>query len=214
MPKASLIVDENVALKQKKKTKIVALCLLSLVFVIVVLVVIAACVNTNLKPNFIQDPDRIVVYNQNSTYGQFSKNASVEDSRYDKFMSMFNESFSNTYLVALFSGSLGDYKIDKESERTTFSTIQAELQNGFYVQFVYTEPQTLTYANGDTYYSIYASATPIEYTSLYFALSEEDQFSTLDVYVSYKVNQTSYVVKISQKANTFDLYENRFQFKS
>ena len=214
MPKASLIVDETVALRQKKKTKIVALCLLSLVFVIVVLVVIAACVNTNLKPNFIQDPDRIVVYNQNSTYGQFSKNASVEDSRYDKFMSMFDESFSNTYLVALFSGSLGDYKIEKESERTTFSTIQAELQNGFYVQFVYTEPQTLTYANGDTYYSIYASATPIEYTSLYFALSEEDQFSKLDVYVSYKVNQTSYVVKISQKANTFNLYENRFQFKS
>ena len=214
MPKASLIVDETVALRQKKKTKIVALCLLSLVFVIVVLVVIAACVNTNLKPNFIQDPDRIIVYNQNSTYGQFSKNASVEDSRYDKFMSMFDESFSNTYLVALFSGSLGDYKIDKESERTTFSTIQAELQNVFYVQFVYTEPQTLTYANGDTYYSIYASATPIEYTSLYFALSEEDQFSKLDVYVSYKVNQTSYVVKISQKANTFNLYENRFQFKS
>ena len=214
MPKASLIVDETVALRQKKKTKIVALCLLSLVFVIVVLVVIAACVNTNLKPNFIQDPDRIIVYNQNSTYGQFSKNASVEDSRYDKFMSMFDESFSNTYLVALFSGSLGDYKIDKESERTTFSTIQTELQNGFYVQFVYTEPQTLTYANGDTYYSIYASATPIEYTSLYFALSEEDQFSTLDVYVSYKVNQTSYVVKISQKANTFNHYDNRFQFKS
>ena len=214
MPKKSLIVDETVALRQKKTTKIVALCLLSLVFVIVVLVVIAACINTNLKPNFIQDPDRIIVYNQNSTYGQFSKNASVEDSRYDEFMNMFNESFSNNYLVALFSGSLGGYEIHKESERTKLSAIQEELQKGFYVQFVYTEPQTLKYSNGDIYNSIYASATPIEYTSLYFTLAEVDDFATLDIYVSYKANNDSYVVKVSQKANLFNIYENRLQFRS
>lgn len=214
MPKTSLIVDETTALRQKKKARIIALCLLSFVFVVVVLVVVFACIKTYLKPNFIQDPDRIIIYNQNATYGQFSKDADVEDSRYDKFMKLFNESFSTNYLVALFNGSLGGYNIDKNSERTKLSTIQTELQSGFYVQFVYSDSQTLTYSNGDVYNSIYASATPIEYTSLYFALSDTDDLSTIDIYVSYKSNNDSYVVKVSQKANTFGLYENRLQFKS
>ena len=217
MPKTSLILDEKTALKRKKATKITALCLLAVVFVLVVLIVVAACVTTSLKPNFIKNPDRIIVYNQNSTYGQFSQSTQLNDSRYENFISQFDESFSTNYLVALFSGSLGDYTIDRNSERTSFSEIQAELQTGFYVQFVYTEPQTLTYANGDTYFSIYASQTPIQYTSLYFALSDTDSLQTLDMYVAYKTSESStntYVVKISQKANTFALYENRAAFRS
>ena len=61
MPNKNLILDENLALKRKKAGKITALCLLSVVFVLVVLIVVAACIPTNLKPNFIANPDRIVV---------------------------------------------------------------------------------------------------------------------------------------------------------
>ncbi len=61
MPKTSLIVDETTALRQKKKARIIALCLLSFVFVVVVLVVVFACIKTNLKPKFIQYPDRIII---------------------------------------------------------------------------------------------------------------------------------------------------------
>ena len=89
MPKTSLILDEKTALKRKKATKITALCLLAVVFVLVVLIVVAACVTTSLKPNFIKNPDRIIVYNQNSTYGQFSQSTQLNDSRYENFISQF-----------------------------------------------------------------------------------------------------------------------------
>ena len=124
MPNKNLILDENLALKRKKAGKITALCLLSVVFVLVVLIVVAACIPTNLKPNFIANPDRIVVYNQNSTYGEFTS----DRDKYNSFMQQFDESFTSSYLVALFSGRLGDYVIDSSSEQngTTLSSVLSE----------------------------------------------------------------------------------------
>lgn len=215
MPNKNLILDENLALKRKKAGKITALCLLSVVFVLVVLIVVAACIPTNLKPNFIANPDRIVVYNQNSTYGEFTS----DRDKYNSFMQQFDESFTSSYLVALFSGRLGDYVIDSSSEQngTTLSSVLSELQSGFYVEFKYSQPQTLTYANGEVYHSVFNSSRTIEFTSVYFALSSADEFSDLNMYVSYKTSSTSstnYVIKIIQKANTYALYENRAAFRN
>ena len=215
MPNKNLILDENLALKRKKAGKITALCFLSVVFVLVVLIVVAACIPTNLKPNFIANPDRIVVYNQNSTYGEFTS----DRDKYNSFMQQFDESFTSSYLVALFSGRLGDYVIDSSSEQngTTLSSVLSELQSGFYVEFKYSQPQTLTYANGEVYHSVFNSSRTIEFTSVYFALSSTDEFSDLNMYVSYKTSSTSstnYVIKIAQKANTYALYENRAAFRN
>ena len=113
----------------------------------------------------------------------------------------------------------GDYVIDSSSEQngTTLSSVLSELQSGFYVEFKYSQPQTLTYANGEVYHSVFNSSRTIEFTSVYFALSNTDEFSDLNMYVSYKTSSTSstnYVIKITQKANTYALYENRATFRN
>lgn len=213
MPKNNLILDENLALKRKKTAKITALCLMSVAFILVVLIVIAACITTNLKPKFIAQPDRIVIYNQSSTYGEFSS----DQNKYEDFMDKFDQSFTSSYLVALFSGRLGDYAIEDEKENMTLSTALSKLNSGYYVEFKYMEDQTLTYANGDVYYSVFNKNQSITYNSIYFALSDQNDLSTLDIYVAYKTNSTSatyYVVRISQKANMYDIYENLASFKS
>ncbi len=213
MPKNSLILDENLALKRKKTAKITALCLMSVAFVLVVLIVVAACITTNLKPKFIGQPDRIVIYNQSSTYGEFSS----DQQKYEDFMEKFDQSFTSSYLVALFSGRLGDYKIEDEKENMTLSTALSKINSGYYVEFKYIDDQTLTYANGDVYYSVFNKNQKITYNSIYFALSDQNDLATLDIYVAYKTNSTSstyYVVRISQKANMYDIYENISSFKS
>ena len=186
---------------------------MSVAFVLVVLIVVAACITTNLKPKFIGQPDRIVIYNQSSTYGEFSS----DQQKYEDFMEKFDQSFTSSYLVALFSGRLGDYKIEDEKENMTLSTALSKINSGYYVEFKYIDDQTLTYANGDVYYSVFNKNQTITYNSIYFALSDQNDLATLDIYVAYKTNATSstyYVVRISQKANMYDIYENISSFKS
>ncbi len=217
MPKSVLIADESEIIKRKKIKKISALCLMSIAFILVVLIVIAACINVNLKPNFVASPDRIIIYNKTSTYGEFTSGSAVsDDSRYDEFLDLFNESFTTSYLVALFSGRLGGYYIDKSSEVSLkYSDVMTELQEGYYAEFKYTTPQTLTYSNGDIYYSSYASNTPVEYNSLYFALSENDGVKDVNIFVAYKTasSTSSYIIQINNKGNTNLIYQNLSKFK-
>ena len=208
MPKKQLTFDPEVALKKKKTSKIVALVALSLVAVLALLIIVAACVQVNLKPYITGQPDRIEVYDSSSRIDAFEKGTD----KYDEFMQQYNEMFESSYLVSLFSGRLGDYKIEEPTERQSLSSVENNvLKKGYYVKFVYysDNTQTVCYNNGKEYNTIFGLNETLSFNSIYFAVSEENHLTNIDMYVvvKYKGYQNDCVIKISQKANTSNLYK-------
>lgn len=213
MPNEEFMLDHEVALRKKKKNKIIALSLLGLVLALVVLIIVGACVPVNLKPYLIGSPSRVTIYNQSQIYGEFDD----DQAKYSEFMEDFADVFETSYLVALFSGRLGDYKISGQSESLILSNVLSELKAGYYVEFKYENPQTLTYNDGTEYKSIYNGAS-LTFTSLYFAISQTDELVNLDMYVGVKYsdadNATTYALKVTQKANTYSLYDKLANYKT
>lgn len=214
MPNEELMLDHEVALRKKKTNRIVAFSLLGLVLVIVVLIIVGACVPVNLKPYLIGSPDRVTIYNQTSTYGEFD----ADQQKYSQFMEEFDDVFETSFLVAMFSGRLGDYQITGQAENTLLSSVISNLQSGYYVEFKYDLPQTLTYNDGSAYNDIYNNNRTLSFTSLYFAISQTDELVNLEIYVGVKYsddeNASTYAVKITQKANTYSLYENLSNYRT
>ncbi len=214
MPNEELMLDHEVALRKKKTNRIVAFSLLGLVLVIVVLIIVGACVPVNLKPYLIGSPDRVTIYNQTSTYGEFD----ADQQKYSQFMEEFDDVFEASFLVAMFSGRLGDYQITGQAENTLLSSVISNLQSGYYVEFKYDLPQTLTYNDGSAYNDIYNNNRTLSFTSLYFAISQTDELVDLEIYVGVKYsdaeNASTYAVKVTQKANTYSLYENLSNYRT
>lgn len=214
MPNEELMLDHEVALRKKKTNRIVAFSLLGLVLVIVVLIIVGACVPVNLKPYLIGSPDRVTIYNQTSTYGEFD----ADQQKYSQFMEEFDDVFEASFLVAMFSGRLGDYQITGQAENTLLSSVISNLQSGYYVEFKYDLPQTLTYNDGSAYNDIYNNNRTLSFTSLYFAISQTDELVDLEIYVGVKYsdaeNASTYAVKVTQKANTYSLYENISNYRT
>lgn len=214
MPNEELMLDHEVALRKKKTNRIVAFSLLGLVLVIVVLIIVGACVPVNLKPYLIGSPDRVTIYNQTSTYGEFD----ADQQKYSQFMEEFDDVFEASFLVAMFSGRLGDYQITGQAENTLLSSVISNLQSGYYVEFKYDLPQTLTYNDGSAYNDIYNNNRTLSFTSLYFVISQTDELVDLEIYVGVKYsddeNASTYAVKVTQKANTYSLYENLSNYRT
>ena len=210
-----LVLDHEMALKKKKKNRIIALSVIGVVLVLAVLIIVAACVPMNLKPTVVGKPDRIVVYDKSADYGEFSS----DQEKYQEFMTKFDDMFEASYLVSLFSGRLGDYQITGQSENLTLSSVKSNvLEKGYYVEFKYSDPQTLRYSDGSEYKNISASNGTLTFNSIYFALSDKNELSTLDMYAAVKysdaANATTYVIKVSQKANTYSIYNSVENFKT
>lgn len=212
MATEELMLDHEVIKKKKRAGKITALVSLVLTAVLAILIIVAACVPVNLKPN-VSSPDRIAVYNKSSDYGEFEKGTN----KYNSFMQKFNDMYDASFLVSLFSGRLGSYKIEGQKSLVSFSSVESEeLKTGYYVEFKYDEPQILKNQDGSIHYSIYESNEKLEYSSIYFALSETDGLDTLNIYipVRYRSKSDTYALHISQKANTHDIFENIEDFRS
>lgn len=212
MATEELMLDHEMVKKKKRAGKITALVALVLVAVLGVLIIVAACVPVNLKPN-VASPDRIAVYNQSTEYGEFEKGTD----RYNSFMQKFDSMYDASFLVSLFSGRLGSYSIEGQKENVLFSEVKSdELQKGYYVEFKYDEPQTLKNQDGSIHYSIYASNEQLTYSSVYFAISENDGLETLNIYipVKYRSKSDTYALQISQKANTHDIFKNIEDYKT
>ena len=131
MPKNELMVDHTNVVKRKKTSRIIALVVLVVVCLISVLVIVGACVQVNLKPNLISSPSSIVIHDGDNIVGQFSSG----EEKHEEFLKEFDQIFETNYLVALFSGRLGDYTISNQAEAPTWTSIQNELKKGKYVEF-------------------------------------------------------------------------------
>lgn len=210
-----LILDHEMALRKKKKNRIIALSVIGVALVLAVLIIVGACVPMNLKPAVVGEPARVVIYDKTSAYGEFSS----DQDTYKKFMEKFDDIFEASYLVSLFSGRLGDYRISGQSENLTLSSVKSNvLEKGYYVEFKYSTPQALKYADGSEYHNIFAQNETLSFSSIYFALSDKNELNNLDMYVAVKYsdaeNATTYVIKVSQKANTNSIYSSLEDFKT
>lgn len=210
-----LILDHEMAIRKKKKNRIIALSVIGVALVLAILIIVGACVPMNLKPAVVGKPDRVVIYDKSNAYGEFSSDQGL----YSDFMEKFDNIYQASYLVSLFSGRLGDYRISGQSENLTLSSVKSNvLEKGYYVEFKYSQPQTLKYADGSEYRNIFAQNEKLTFTSIYFALSEKNELENLDMYVAVKYsaaeNATTYVVKVTQKANTNPIYSSIEDFKT
>lgn len=218
------MVDHKIAIKRKRMTRIAAFIVLGIVVALAVLIIVAACVPMNLKPSLINDPDQIIVYNQSSEHGRFSS----DEDQYATFMEKFNSMFKTNFLIAMFSGRLGDYEVqasnyeqsEARSKGFTVTKLENEvLKKGYYVQFFYREgnEQDLRKSNGDICTSSFFGNIALTYRSIYFTISEKDSVETLTMYVPVKLsnsnNETEYVLSFTQKANTSILYNALDEFE-
>lgn len=206
MASEELMLDHELVKKRKRVGKITAIVALAMTAVFAILIVVAACVHVNLQPN-IASPDIIHIYDGTSSYGNFEKGSD----KYENFMKRFNDMYDASYLVSLFSGRLGSYTIEGQTNPVEFSQIQSELESGYYVKFEYNDSQTLKNQDGSIHYSKHNSNFEVKYNAIYFALSETDGLETVNIYIPAELtssNNTEYALHISQKANTYKIFEN------
>ncbi len=211
-------------LKRKKKNKIVTLVSLCFAFVLVVSVIVMAAVPVSLKPKCLESGfTEVRIYpGTTTTQAHFSEGSDA----FDKFMNVYDEAFKQTYINALFTGTLFDYEI--EEKYATVPSISNLTNNDTYiVNLKYDEDQVFTYQNGKAYDSVYETKnwenTELKFREVWFTLSQEEGMQTTTVYIAinnypdsssntgYKTSNN--LIKITTKGNTkliYDAYEELY----
>lgn len=197
---------EQIALRKKKKIKIISIVAFALVFMIALTIILMACIKVDLRPSLIKDPDSI--YFNSKTTVQYDET----NEKYNKFLDEYDRSFNASFLTALFAGRLGGYDI----EENHLTVLPEDVTNGNYVTFLYKNEEdyiTLVTSDGKTYYSKYNSNYSIEFSQVTFALSEENKLQDTTLYLKYNWNTTNsgsgkdYYIELKLKANTYNLNE-------
>ncbi len=201
-------------LKRKKKKRIITSVAMGVAFALAVVIIVLATVPVSLKPNCIDDDYTTVkLYNGTSLTGPRAS-FEADDERFEKFVEVFDDSFGQSYLTALFSGSLFASYYEPEEKHETFQTSANELitNNTYFVRLSYSEEKTLTYQNGKTYISPFKSGSfdgVITFTDIYIAVNSENGFRDTKVYIPihYPSDEVEYAITITIRANTYKIYE-------
>lgn len=211
-------------LKRKKKNKIVTLVSLCFAFVLVVSVIVMAAVPVSLKPKCLESGFTEVRIYPGTTTTQLHFND--ESDAFDKFMDVYDEAFKQTYINALFSGTLFDYEI--EEKYAAVPSISNLTNNDTYiVKLKYDEDQVFTYQNGKAYDSVYETKnwenTELTFREVWFTLSQEEGMQTTTVYIAINnypdsssntgFKTSNNLIKITTKGNTkliYDAYEELY----
>ena len=201
-------------LKSKKKKRIITSVAMGIAFAIAVAIIVLATVPVSLKPRFIGDDYTTVkFYNGTSLYGP-EASFDVEDERFARFEKVFDDSFGQSYLTALFSGSLLASSYEPDEKHETYTTVMDYFisNNTPYVRLSYSTPKTLTYQNGKPYISLYANANfdgVFTFTDVYIEVNSEEGFRDTKVVVSvyYPSDAEEHAISITVRANTYKIYE-------
>ncbi|MGN1201013.1 MAG: hypothetical protein ACI4R8_01960 [Candidatus Caccovivens sp.] len=211
-------------LKRKKQNRIATLCGMCFAFALAVVIIVLAAVPVSLKPRCAGSGFYdVTLYpgtvNPDVTYAQ-------GDEGYDNFMKAYDNSFSQSYISAIFSGSLGSYSIVETKQNasdvvgTTGGLLVANKQ--YYVRLRYNEEQTLVTQNGKTYVSTSSSSAwngQLTFKEVYVVVNQTEGIQETKIYVvtAYpKFDDNGQitdqkgdpkVVTISVKANTYEIYK-------
>lgn len=211
-------------LKAKQTKKLATLIGMCFSFVLAVILIVLASVPVSLKPSCIDDGfASIAMYPGSSSQGvAFSEG----EEGYDKSVELYNKSFGQSYISALFSGSLLSYDIEEKlKEPSTIIGPDGELnKNGiFYIRLRYSEERVLSYRNGKQYVSNIGNTArwpdgKLTFTDVYIVVNQTAGFQDTKVYfiANYptfdengnKQDKTeARIVTVTLKANTYQFYD-------
>ncbi len=203
-------IDEIYLQKRIKTRKITLGVTLGVCFLLALAIIIMACVNIDLKPHFINNPNRITVVSTEFT-SDVAYDETSED--YDKFINTYNDMFRLTALRSLFSGRAAGYTI-VETDPTDFTETTSALKDllgNSYVKFTYDSDQKFYNKDGSEFTSMYgADVHNLTFKTVYFSLSDTDVTTDLTFYFStegYYKSDKNKIVKVTVPANTYSLYQ-------
>lgn len=217
-------IETEKLLKRQKRKKITTLCALCFCAVLALVVIILAVVPVGLAPKFMKaDCSTVALYEGTSIKNSYEK----EDEKYHQFIKLYKKAFSQTYLTAMFSGSLGAnppkelYQNKVENGKDNgISVVKGLAENAtYFVNFHYNNAQTFTYANGKAYKSGYSTSYwngTITFNDVFFAVSENGGMQTTTIYVignyplvkdGQQYDTRRSVITLSVKGNTNLIYQ-------
>ncbi len=227
---AHIQVEKLIQSRKTKRTITFSVLCVALVFALVVIILAAAPVS--MMPRCLQgdDMESVTLYGKSASAATLDFEEEADKDKLDIFKKYLSQSFSQTYLSAIFSGSLGSYDIKEPG--TTFSDPASSLRGENYagtgnylVRLRFKTPQTLTNQNGSKYDSDSGSQVlwdlQLKFTNAYLVVSKDAGLKDTKIYLmaSYPTftgrEQTGTVEKlvvVTVKADTNKLFEAWDQF--
>jgi len=213
-------------LNRKKVKKISTLIGVCFAFVLVAAIIVLAAVPFSLLPKCVDDNYHSVQLVKGST-SSGNKAFTKGSDGYDKFQTLLEESFSQPYLSAIFSGSMFDYQIEekygqKQYDAVFGSTGTLASSETWYVRLQYENEHTLTKQNGKKFVSGYSNSEwdgVFTFTNVYIVVNSEEGFKDTKIYVPItypedfddETGEVTSTVKgvaiITVRANTNEIYE-------
>ncbi len=216
-------IETEKIVKAKKKKKIATLISLCAFFALAVVIIILATVPASLRPNCVSnDFYQAKFYTSGSTDAVGSVLAADQKTKYESLVKDLNESFAQSYISAIFSGSLSRYDVKEQATQNFETTAKTDIGSAKYVELLYSEAQTLTNRNGSKYRTTTISdSNPVEVTitfkKVYIVVSEENGFKDTSIYICADYtkkngdevsNEYGKYIKITIRANTYKIFEN------
>ena len=157
--------------------KVGAIISLSVIGLLIALTIILSVTTVSHKVN-IQTPDIITVYNngKSNTYKKDDESADKKEI-YNDIISLIDESFKETTLTAIFNGNAA-FKTTITTKSDTLS-----VSSGTWVRYQYNEGKVLKDGKKDFKTS---SDQTVEYTSIYFKLTDPDEIAETKIYIVKK----------------------------
>lgn len=198
-------------LRRKKKKTIFASIAMAVTFAIVVTLIVLASVPVSLKPHCVNNDFATVRFSDSAGTlygGVLSKNESSHKKNFEKFVGLFDKAFEQTYISAIFSGSLSDYAI--EDNYDDFVKAKSALSGKNFISLEYETAKTLTYQNGKQYTSKNTSSNgALTFKNAWVEISNNDAFADTKIYlnVTYPSGQENKLIVLTVKANTYKIFK-------
>lgn len=207
-------VIENINEKYKKKRNKRNITIFSIisgfVLALCLTVICLSSLKVDLKPKCIEKPTHISAVIDGST-----KYIYPEDENYSEFYNKYSNSFKTSYLTAIFTGSLGGYKIEETTDNfynpsnsgTGMSSALKNQLGSKYIHLYYANPQTLKSSNGNDYYSKRdTSQYLLTFYDVYIPVNDKNQVNEMTFYIGTYGYSSPRITKITLKGNTSALY--------
>ena len=179
--------------------KIVSIAMLVVASMIMVLVILGATVQKDYGFGF-DNPTNITIYTTNTSSPKNGQTLIEGSEDYNKFMTLFNDSFKIKFFSAMFQGKAYEGVKVKEGHKSISSL------TGTYVEFYYDEVQKIIF-NNEEYEAETVSST--EYISIIIEINNSENLAEVNAYFKYGTsgsNNSSYVRFVTFAAQA-DLYE-------
>lgn len=193
--------------QKRKRRRIITAVAMGVAFALALVVIILATVPVSLKPNCIDNNFTEVRFYNGTNIDNPVGAILNDDERFDDFKKVFDKSFAQSCLSALFSGSLFAYDIEENHDTLTRAMNELTSSNTYFVQLTYQTEHKVTKQSGKVYHSNRYAQRDWTFTfkTVYITVNSDAGFRETRVYipVSYPDSEEGeYAIVITVKANT------------